>query len=168
MLIFRKSCYCHLRKVRSISFIYQNNTSEARKKEQIPLSYPPRLRQRGRGLAMRCYIGKGKFCSFKKAPPFAESAEGALLEQLRCVMGELKLDDLVDLGEFLQRQRHLELAKEGLSRILLKGIGDSGEQRRLRSDVLGNDSEELGWRASAGRPGANWKRRIRMMLRRRR
>lgn len=85
-----------------------------------------------------------------------------------CVMGEPELHDLVDLGEFFQRQRDFELAKEGLSRILLKGIGDSGEQRRLRSDVLGNDSEELGWRASAGRPGANWKRRIRVMLRRRR
>ena len=76
-------------------------------------------------------------------------------------MGKQELDDLVDLGEFFQKQ----LAKEGLSRILLKGICDSGEQRRLRSDVLGHDSEELGWRASVGRPGANWKRRIRMVLR---
>jgi hypothetical protein len=34
-----------------------------RKKEQIPLSYPRRLRQRGRGPAMRGYIGKGKASS---------------------------------------------------------------------------------------------------------
>ena len=47
--------------MRLISFFYQNNTSVAReKKEQIPFFYPWRLEQRGHGLAMLGYIGKGK------------------------------------------------------------------------------------------------------------
>ncbi len=77
-------------------------------------------------------------------------------------MGEPALDDLVDLGEF-QLSRNFELAKEGLSRILLKGIGDSSQQGLLRSDIMGYNSQYLGWRASAGWQGANRKRSILVM-----
>jgi len=60
-------------------------------------------------------------------------------------MGKPEVDDLVDLGKFLQQQRNVKVAKEGLSKILLKRVGDSSEQRWLRSNVRCDDGQELGW-----------------------
>ena len=66
-----------------------------------------------------------------------------------CVMGQPALDDHMDLGEFLQGEGDFKLAKEGLSSVLSVRIGDRGEQRWLRSDVRGEDGQEICWCASA-------------------
>ena len=42
-------------------------------KNEIPLSYPQRLRQRGHGLAMRSYIGKGKLVYFSNSGIYPRS-----------------------------------------------------------------------------------------------
>ncbi len=44
----------------SISFIYQNNTSEARKKKRIPLFCPPAPEDAAAGYRAMDYIAKGK------------------------------------------------------------------------------------------------------------
>ena len=45
-----------------------------KKKNKSPLSYPRRLRQRGRGPAMRGYIGKGKASLLSQPPVFNPEA----------------------------------------------------------------------------------------------
>ena len=68
MLIFRKYCCRHLSEVGSISFIYQNNTSEARKKERISLFCPPAAEDAAAGHRAMDYIAKGKTLFYSRTP----------------------------------------------------------------------------------------------------